>query len=221
MATANRVASKRSSGSPVTRRRRGEPRRLLLEAAQELFALQGFSNTSTREIADCAGVSEPLLFRWFGSKVGLFREAVVVPFIEFVEGFNARWQSGFSPELDDEAITRQFLGDLFDLFRNNRALVVMLWAGDTQNGSELAESGVFDEINKEMRVLANMRAAEATRRRGKRTPRDELATRTTIAMVAGMAIFGEAFYGKRRPSRRAIVDGLTQATLHGHLHRRH
>lgn len=204
----------------ATRRPRGEPRRLLLEAAQELFSRQGFSNTSTREIADSAGVSEPLLFRWFGSKVGLFREAVVVPFVEFVEGFNERWQSGFPPELDDEEIARQFLGDLFDLLRNNRALVVMLWAGETEDGSELAESGVFDEINKELRVLANLRAADATRRRGRRLPRDELATRTTVAMVAGMALFGEAFYGKRRPSRKAIVDALTQATLYGSLHRR-
>jgi hypothetical protein len=65
-----------------------------------------------------------------------------------------------------------------------------------------------------------MRVAETTRHRGRRTARDELATRTTIAMVAGMAIFGEAFYGKRRPSRKAIVDGLTEAAMRGHLNRR-
>src|SRR5512143_1815242 len=78
----------------VTRRRRGEPRRLLLEAAHELFTSQGFSGTSTREIAELAGVSETLMFRYFGSKVGLFREALVAPFVEFVEDFNAKWQSG-------------------------------------------------------------------------------------------------------------------------------
>lgn len=193
---------------------------MLLAAARDLFSRQGFNDTSTREIAEHAGVSEPLLFRSFGSKVGLFREAVVVPFVEFVEDFTSRWKSGFPPELDNETITRQFLGDLFDLFRNNRALVVMLWAGDTQDCSELVESGVFDEINEEMRVLASMRVAETTRHRGRRTARDELATRTTIAMVAGMAIFGEAFYGKRRPSRKAIVDGLTEAAMRGHLNRR-
>jgi AcrR family transcriptional regulator len=224
VATSKRGAPTSGTSAPASapkasRRRRGEPRRLLLEAARELFSQQGFAATSTREIADLAGVSEPLLFRWFGSKVGLFREAVVAPFVEFVEDFNAKWQSGFPPDLDDETITRRFLGDLFDLFRNNRALVVMLWAGDTQDGSELAESGVFDEINEEMKVLANMRATEALRRRGQKTAVDVLATRSTLAMVAGMAVFGEAFYGKRRPSRAAIVDVLTQAAVHGHLHR--
>jgi len=38
-------------------------------------------------------------------------------------------------------------------------------------------------------------------------------------MVAGMAVFGESFYGKRQPSRRDIVEELTHAVLHGHLHR--
>jgi AcrR family transcriptional regulator len=218
---ARALESARRTRAVGTRRPRGEPRRLLLAAARDLFSRQGFNDTSTREIAEHAGVSEPLLFRSFGSKVGLFREAVVVPFVEFVDDFTSRWESGFPPELDNETITRQFLGDLFDLFRDNRALVVMLWAGDTQDCSELVESGVFDEINEEMRVLASMRVAETTRQRGRGTaPRDELATRTTIAMVAGMAIFGEAFYGKRRPSRKAIVDGLTEAAMRGHLHRR-
>src|SRR5207302_6556274 len=61
----------------ATRRRRGEPRRLLLESARELFSRQGYASTSTREIADHAGVSETLMFRYFRSKAGLFREALV------------------------------------------------------------------------------------------------------------------------------------------------
>jgi hypothetical protein len=38
-------------------------------------------------------------------------------------------------------------------------------------------------------------------------------------MVAGMAAFGAPFFGGKRPSRDVIVDELTQATLHGFLHR--
>jgi hypothetical protein len=47
-----------------------------------------------------------------------------------------------------------------------------------------------------------------------------VATRSTLAMVAGMAVFGQGFYGKQRPSRKAIIDELTRATLYGHVHRR-
>src|SRR4029077_4996853 len=202
-----------------TRRKRGEPRRLLLEAARDLFSSQGYSGTSTREIAERAGVSETLMFRYFGSKVGLFREALVAPFVEFVEDFNAKWQSGSNAELDEEELSRRFIGDLFDLLRKNRRVVVMLWAADAQSGSELAEAGVFDEINDELRVLVEIGTAEAVRRQGKALGRQDLDTRSTLAMTAGMAVFGESFYGKRPPARKDIVEELTQPVLHGHLHR--
>ena len=224
MATARR-ATKRSStaavdgAKKVTRRKRGEPRRLLLEAAQELFSAQGYAGTSTREIAERAGVSETLMFRYFGSKVGLFREALVTPFVEFVEDFNAKWKSGLNADLDVEELSRLFISDLFDLFRKNRGLVVMLWAADAQSGSQLAETGVFDEINDELRILVEIGTAESVRRQGRALPRQDLSTRSTLAMVAGMAVFGESFYGSRPPARKDIIEELTQAVLHGPLHR--
>jgi AcrR family transcriptional regulator len=218
-ATTTAADAENNGGAKATRRKRGEPRRLLLEAAQDLFSSQGYSGTSTREIAEQAGVSETLMFRYFGSKVGLFREALVTPFVEFVEDFNGKWQAGSNDELDAEELSRRFIGDLFDLFRKNRGLVVMLWAADAQSGSELAEAGVFDEINEELRVLVEIGTAEAVRRQGKELGRQDLATRSTLAMTAGMAVFGESFYGKKQPSRKDIVEELTQAVLHGHLHR--
>jgi len=215
-----KVASLVNDGeAKATRRPRGEPRRLLLEAARELFSTQGFRGTSTREIAERADVSETLMFRYFGSKVGLLREALVLPFVEFVEDFNKKWQEGVGTDLGDEEMTRRFVGDLYDLFRDNQGLVVLLWAADAQTGNELAELGVFDEINQELQVLVEIGSTEAVRRQGKALRRQDLATRSTLAMVAGMAVFGESFYGKRRPSRRDIVEELTQAVLHGHLHR--
>ena len=159
------------------------------------------------------------MFRYFGSKVGLLREALVLPFVEFVEDFNKKWQEGVGTDLGDEEMTRRFVGDLYDLFRDNQGLVVLLWAADAQTGNELAELGVFDEINQELQVLVEIGSTEAVRRQGKALRRQDLATRSTLAMVAGMAVFGESFYGKRRPSRRDIVEELTQAVLHGHLHR--
>jgi AcrR family transcriptional regulator len=217
--TTKRDPSAEEARPKATRRPRGEPRRLLLEAANELFSTQGFSGTSTREIAERAGVSETLMFRYFGSKVALFREALVTPFVEFVEDFNAKWMSGAASDLDDETLSRAFIGDLFDLFRKNRGLVVMLWAADAQSGNELAESGVFEEINQELRVLVDIGTAESIRRQGRPLERQDLTTRATLAMVAGMAVFGASFYGKRPPSRKDIVEELTQAVLHGHLHR--
>jgi TetR/AcrR family transcriptional regulator, regulator of cefoperazone and chloramphenicol sensitivity len=45
----------------------------LIDAATELFASEGYGPVSTRRIAEAAGCSETLLFRYFGGKSGLLR----------------------------------------------------------------------------------------------------------------------------------------------------
>lgn len=47
-------------------------RQHLLDAARDLFARQGFSGTTTREIAEKAGVNEALIFRHFPKKEDLY-----------------------------------------------------------------------------------------------------------------------------------------------------
>ena len=53
-----------STSRPSTRQR-------LINAALELFATQGVTDTTTRQIAESAGVNEVTLFRQFGNKNGL------------------------------------------------------------------------------------------------------------------------------------------------------
>ena len=48
----------------------------ILAAAAEVFAQHGFRGSTTRRIADAAGVNEITIFRQFGSKDALLREAM-------------------------------------------------------------------------------------------------------------------------------------------------
>jgi AcrR family transcriptional regulator len=215
-----RTTAKTPSGpqpAKATRRPRGEPRRLLLDAARDLFARQDYRSTTTREIAETAGVAEHLIFRHFGSKAALFREALVVPFTNFVEDFRRTWTSIDHDSADEDELAAQFVGQLYDLFVEHRGLVVTLWASDTMSDEELAENGIAD-VGRALGVLGRI-GAEGMDMRGMRAGHPDLAARSTVAMVAGMAAFRSTFYGRRRPSRDAIVDELTQATLHGFLHR--
>jgi AcrR family transcriptional regulator len=50
---------------------RNPTRQRLIQAALELFAAQGVTDTTTRQIAESAGVNEVTLFRHFGNKHGL------------------------------------------------------------------------------------------------------------------------------------------------------
>ena len=55
------------------RRLKGEQRReLILKAARRVFAEHGFRGTTTRALAEAAGVSEALLFQHFPSKEALY-----------------------------------------------------------------------------------------------------------------------------------------------------
>jgi AcrR family transcriptional regulator len=53
-----------------------ERRAEVIEAAIAAFAVGGYAGTSTEEVARLAGVSQPYLFRLFGSKQALFMAAV-------------------------------------------------------------------------------------------------------------------------------------------------
>ncbi|MET8360034.1 TetR family transcriptional regulator [Micromonospora sp. NPDC005171] len=67
-------ATGNTTGEPVQRRRRDatETRQLLLNAARQRFARDGYAATTVRDIADDAGVNVALISRYFTSKEGLF-----------------------------------------------------------------------------------------------------------------------------------------------------
>jgi AcrR family transcriptional regulator len=64
-----------------------ERREAILEAARDEFAATGFHGTSTETIAERAGISQPYLFRLFGTKKELFIASVRRCFRETLETF--------------------------------------------------------------------------------------------------------------------------------------
>jgi AcrR family transcriptional regulator len=202
---------------PATRRPRGAPRRLLLDAARDLFARQDYRSTTTREIAEAAGVTEHLLFRHFGSKAGLFREALVLPFTTFVDDFGRTWESVVPDETDEEELTRHFVGQLYDVLVEHRGLLLTLVASEALSEEEVAGAGITD-IRRALTVLGQI-GAEGMRMRGMRSSQPDLPAHSTVAMIAGMVALRSTYFGNKQPSRTAIVEELVQAVLHGFLHR--
>jgi AcrR family transcriptional regulator len=76
----------RSAG---TRQTAGERREAVLVAALEAFARGGLDGTSTEDIADAAGISQPYLFRLFGTKKKLFVATVERCMADTLELFRA------------------------------------------------------------------------------------------------------------------------------------
>ena len=65
-----------------TRLQVDERRRQLIDAGAELFARHAYEEISMREVADAAGVSKPLLYHYFPSKIELFKAAVAEKALE-------------------------------------------------------------------------------------------------------------------------------------------
>jgi AcrR family transcriptional regulator len=68
-----------------TRLRAEERREKILEAARKVFLESGFAGARTRRIAEEAGITEALLYRFFPSKSAIFQAAVHEPLERFVE----------------------------------------------------------------------------------------------------------------------------------------
>ncbi|MFI5262074.1 MAG: TetR/AcrR family transcriptional regulator [Candidatus Limnocylindrales bacterium] len=100
-----------------------ERREEILEAAFDAFADTGLDNTSVETIARAVGLSQPYLFRLFGTKKHLFLAAVELCFEQTMAVFREAVDGG-SP---DEAKRR--MGDAYvEMIRDRRKLRMQMQA---------------------------------------------------------------------------------------------
>jgi len=104
------------------RARRGSAPGLIRDAARQLFAEQGYG-TSTREIAERAGVSHELIFRYFDSKGNLFVEAVLNPLLDAVDKLHRSWLTDVSESRGTQKeYLSEFVTAFFDFLTDNSAI---------------------------------------------------------------------------------------------------
>lgn len=92
----------------------------ILTAARSCFAARGLAATTTREIAKAAGVTQPLVHHYFGSKEALFDAVLVAAVEEYDASQAAQWElpAGDLRFLTDGLIVLfRWLGDHPDLMR--------------------------------------------------------------------------------------------------------
>jgi AcrR family transcriptional regulator len=111
-------------------------RKQLLEIAMKLFSERGFDGTSTREIAQAAGVNEALIFRHFRTKEGLFW-AVLSDRIER-RGRNRRVRELLQSESNFRELLVAIAEILLDRTEDDAALTRLLFYSALRN-QELSE----------------------------------------------------------------------------------
>jgi AcrR family transcriptional regulator len=182
------------------RRRPGEGRRL-------------YSRTSTREIAERAGIAEALLFRNFGSKATLYSEVTLGSFRDFL----ADWER-VSAEIEprtDEALARAFVEQFYDYLRANRGLILSYIAVSVFEPEVVPfdrTSPLLDALN----TIARWSQRELPEVKKFAPARVLVANRALAGMILSMAMFEDWLLPDlgEPPSREVIIDELTDFVLH-------
>jgi AcrR family transcriptional regulator len=194
---------------------RARNRERLLGAASVLFAQRGYRGTTTRDIADAAGITERTLFRHVPSKAALFRDAVIVPVEAFVSDFAARWRERPRGSRDTETEVREFYQNLLAVVQGERTLLVAVMAalacddGDPDTFPEL--KSMFAPLLDELEAIF---AVEAELRHWQLDPR--IAVRMIVGTALAVTVHAEwLFAGHRVPAPETMIAELTRFTVWG------
>jgi AcrR family transcriptional regulator len=188
--------------SPRRVRRSGAAvRALLLDAARELFAANGYAETTTREIIQRAGVSEQSLFSHFESKQGLFEAAVLEPFDEFIDQYTNTWADALTDVDDPAEMLARYIDGLYTIVREQRLLFLALSLDHFIAGPG---KRVFDQIERFTAQLADAHGYVFD---------PAIAVRSVIVLVVSMALLEEQLLPGR--DRGVIVAEITATLLRG------
>jgi AcrR family transcriptional regulator len=205
-------------GVQAKRRRRSseEVRALLIEAAQELFRANGYDATTTKDIAERAGVSETIVFSSFGSKSGLFDAAVVDPFAEVVAAYMASWQN-HDPGVTPETRVESFVRGLAELAKCNR--VVLLSAVMTRlTAGRSEDDDVLDHLARTLQAMTEIPSRLPELGEFADPPASVAAA---AGMVLGVVLLEDCVFPKDagKPSEDQLITEMTAMLLRGFLHR--
>src|SRR4051812_31039856 len=135
----------------TTRLSAAERREDILEAAVVVFAAHGFEGASTEDIARAAGISQPYLFRLFGTKKDLFLATVTRCFRETLEMFQ-RSAEGLGGEEALHAIGSAYMDLLLTDRTRLRAQLQAYAACDDPDVCEVVANGYGDLVTYVERV---------------------------------------------------------------------
>ncbi len=176
---------------------------LIMKAATELFLERGYRSATTREIAERAGVAEPLLFRRHDNKSGLFVACTVSPLRAKVAEFSSKWSAGAGRKADLDA----FAGALLELLRSQCAALLAVSAAIAHERAEMEAAGVLEGVEE---VITRLVATAETRVEG--GPGKTERARVLVGAIWSAAQHGEFLVPRRREKAwiRVLVAGLAR-----------
>jgi AcrR family transcriptional regulator len=208
----------------ATRRSSEEVRNLLVQAAGELFGENGYSGVTTRQIAERAGVSEAILWRQFRTKAALFNVAVTEPIVQFLSDFVQQFRTyadsieGTEPLLPPEYGADVFFGGLYDVFREEKSLIMTLLAARAFDPQILEDHGAGTAPLAGIYNLVSEFSGGILEQHGIKVDVNMI-VRLSIGMILAAAVLDElVFPDGPKKSRDQVVDEMVRLVFHGIVH---
>ncbi|HTC80085.1 MAG TPA: TetR/AcrR family transcriptional regulator [Acidimicrobiia bacterium] len=130
-------------------RLKGEERRaLILEAARRVFLESGFAGARTRRIAEEAGITEALLYRFFPSKLAIYEAAVIQPLEEFVAAMLAATGEIEASRDDREGGLRRINEMLFHFMRESAPFLAVVLLSELNEGRRFYRNDFHPVLSK-------------------------------------------------------------------------
>jgi AcrR family transcriptional regulator len=197
--------------------KRGTAQRHLLDSAQQLFGDKGYRGTTTKDIAQHAGVSENLIFRYFKSKSELMLASVVNPLFEVLQHFSDDWQrdDAFRAQPPQEVV-HTFVARVVDLIDGHHGLARAILNVLVERPTDFDTAAIgarFADLLTEMAPPM----AEFLGDRGLAATNPGLVLRMgVISAITNVVLLPES-YGEadEPPTKAVIVDELTNFVVYG------
>lgn len=166
----------------------------ILETSMKLFAEKGFSGTTTKEIAETAGVNQALIFRYFSTKRDLYG-AIIKKKIEEEPGIEKPLKE-YKEAKDDLLIFKSIAMRMFDKCGNDPDFIRLLHYSALE-GHELSDM-FFDTYVEYVNMLLSEYIRERVSEGVFQKVNPILAAQAFIGMVINYIIVQELFGGKKK-----------------------
>ncbi|HVG19275.1 MAG TPA: TetR/AcrR family transcriptional regulator [Blastocatellia bacterium] len=204
------AAGERASSCRMTGENR---RRQIVSVAANLFSQKGFSGTTTKEIAEGAGVSEAIIFRHFATKCDLYAAILDYKVRQVSERVQAQLLEAESRK-DDRAYFGSLAFEMLE-FHSKDSTFMRLLLFSALEGHDLSEIFFHSsalEIKNNLRRYIKQRISDKAFRRVD----PAVAARAFVGMVLHQAQVRNIFQGDDlKLSNRQIADRFVEIFLNG------
>ena len=197
----------------ATERVKVKTRERILETAVKLFSEKGFNGTTTKEIAELAGVNEALIFRYFSTKRELY-SAIIERKIKEEPRLEIPLE-GLQDTRDDCEVFESLARRMIERARMDSAFIRILYFSALE-GHELSTM-FFETYVSYLRKLLSDYIEKGINEGLFRRVNSFLAGRAFIGMVANYIIARELFgeKGNEKPTDEDVIGCFTDIFLYG------